>query len=96
MEKGFNSDLSLGGYQFHVQTEDWGFENPWIVTRVYQSGAVVSSTKTPYSEVLRHRNAFVLLRNKAAMSEALRDAMREQHDRVLAKVRTTFEGPELR
>ncbi|MDZ4082584.1 MAG: hypothetical protein U1E10_06595 [Bdellovibrionales bacterium] len=83
MEKGYNSDISKGGVTYHVQTEDWGFENPWLVTRVYLSGAVVDSIKTPYSEVLRHRNAFLLLRNKVAMSEALQDAMREQHDRMI-------------
>jgi hypothetical protein len=86
MEKGFNSDISLAGVAYHVQTEDWGFENPWLVTRVFRSGAVIDSVKTPYSEVLRHRNAFVLLRNREAMSEALREAMRDQHERVLRQL----------
>lgn len=83
MEKGFNSDLAVGGAIYHVQTEDWGFENPYLVTRVYRSGAVIDSIKTPYSDVLRSRNAFLLLRNKSAMSEALQEAMRSQHDRIL-------------
>lgn len=83
MEKGFNSDLTVSGVVYHVQTEDWGFENPYLVTRVYKSGAVVDSIKTPYSDVLRSRNAFLLLRNKAAMSEALRDAMRLQHESTI-------------
>lgn len=83
MEKGFNSDLTVGGAIYHIQTEDWGFENPYLVTRVYRSGAVVDSVKTPYSEVLRNRNAFVLLRNRVAMSEALQEAMRAQHERIL-------------
>ncbi|MBK7889464.1 MAG: hypothetical protein IPJ84_01025 [Bdellovibrionales bacterium] len=88
MEKGFNSDIVLAGLQYHVQTEDWGFEKPWLVTRVYRSGAVISSIKTPYSEVLRHRNAFLLLRNRVAMSEALQQAMREQHERILTELRS--------
>lgn len=83
MEKGFNSDLTVSGVAYHVQTEDWGFENPYLVTRVYKSGAVIESIKTPYSDVLRSRNAFLLLRNKAAMSEALRDAMRLQHETTI-------------
>ena len=83
MEKGFNSDLTVSGVVYHVQTEDWGFENPYLVTRVYRSGAVIDSIKTPYSDVLRSRNAFLLLRNKAAMSEALRDAMRTQHETTI-------------
>ena len=93
MEKGFNSDLPIGGSgeSYHVQTEDWGFENPYLVTRVYRSGAVIESIKTPYSDVLRNRNAFVLLRNKTAMSEALQDAMRDQHRRIVER----YSGPDL-
>ena len=83
MEKGFNSDLTVSGVIYHIQTEDWGFENPYLVTRVYRSGAVIESVKTPYSDVLRSRNAFLLLRNKSAMSEALQEAMRAQHERTL-------------
>lgn len=83
MEKGFNSDVSLDGVLYHVQTEDWGFENPWLVTRVFRSGAVIGSVKTPYSEVLRNRNAFLLLRNREAMAGVLREAMKTQHDRTL-------------
>jgi hypothetical protein len=83
MEKGFNSDLTVSGVIYHIQTEDWGFENPYLVTRVYRSGAVIESIKTPYSDVLRNRNAFLLLRNKTAMSEALREAMRAQHEKTL-------------
>lgn len=83
MEKGFNSDLTISGVNYHIQTEDWGFENPYLVTRVFRSGAVIDSIKTPYSDVLRSRNAFLLLRNKAAMSEALQEAMRAQHEKTL-------------
>lgn len=83
MEAGFNTDLSVAGVSLHVQTEDWGFANPWIVTRVYQKGILIDSIKTPYSEVLRNRNAFLLLRNKDAMAKALREAMREQHDKIV-------------
>lgn len=87
MEKGFNTDLEIGGTAYHVQTEDWGFGNPWLVTRVYRSGAVIDSIKTPYSEVLRNRNAFILLRNKQAMAEAIQQAMREQHDRIVRSIK---------
>lgn len=86
MEKGFNSDLTVSGVTYHVQTEDWGFENPYLVTRVFRSGAVVDSVKTPYSDVLRNRNAFLLLRNKTAMSEALQDAMRSQHEKTVSSL----------
>lgn len=89
MEKGFNSDLTVGSEMYHVQTEDWGFDNPYLVTRVFRSGAVIESVKTPYSDVLRNRNVFLLLRNRVAMSEALQEAMRNQHEKTVSSISPT-------
>lgn len=76
MEKGFNSDIIYRGLSFHVQSEDWGRENPYIVSRVYQEGAVVKSVKTPYSEVLGFGRRHV-------DPQAIRSALREQHEKIL-------------
>lgn len=75
LQKGFNSDVVITGVNFHVQTEDWGFENPFFVSRVFRDGAVVKSIKTPYTAVLP----------KGPQSDAnsIRMAMRFQHDKVL-------------
>ncbi len=75
MEKGYNSDVSIEGIHFHVQTEDWGRTNPFLVSRVFREGAVVKSIKTGYGEVLP----------KGPKSEptAIRFAMRLQHDQIL-------------
>ncbi len=71
MQKGFNSDIVVKGANFHIQTEDWGDKNPFIVTRVFSSGAVKATIKTAYSDVL---NQF------AARSElAIKNALRRQH-----------------
>ena len=75
MEAGFNSDITHSGRQFHVQTEDWGDNNPYIVTRIFQSGAVLVSLKTAYSKILGQEAPNPRL--------AVRLAMREQHQRVL-------------
>lgn len=75
MEKGFNSDVIYRGLNFHVQTEDWGIENPFLVSRVYQNGAVIKSVKTSYSEVLA--------RAPRKDSQAIRLALRDQHQRIL-------------
>ena len=75
MQKGFNSDVIYRGLSFHIQTEDWGKENPYLVSRVYQAGAVIKSVKTPYTEVLNR----VQLRDP----NAIRLAMREQHQQIL-------------
>ena len=80
VEKGFNSDIIFKGMNFHVQSEDWGVENPYIVSRVYQSGAVIKSIKTSYSEVLgATRRSF----GQRGDVQAIRLALREQHEKIL-------------
>lgn len=75
MEKGFNSDVTWRGSEYHVQTEDWGFDNPYLVSRVFHNGAVVKSLKTAYAEVLpeTHSNT----------TKAIRLAMKIQHQEIL-------------
>jgi hypothetical protein len=75
MEKGFNSDVSWLGTQYHVQTEDWGTQNPYLVSRVFQNGAVVKSIKTSYQEVLP-ATSFI-------ESKTIRLAMKIQHQQIL-------------
>ena len=79
MEKGFNSDVVFKGMNFHVQSEDWGSENPFLVSRVYQNGAVVKSVKTPYSEVLGPAR----FSRPRIDSQAIRLALRDQHEKIL-------------
>jgi len=75
VEKGFNSDVQWRGAQYHVQTEDWGFNNPYLVSRVFRNGAVVKSLKTAYEEVLPH--------GQASTTKAIRLAMKIQHQEIL-------------
>lgn len=75
MEKGFNSDVAFLGVQYHVQTEDWGVSNPFLVSRVFHNGAVVKSVKTAYEEILRH--------SPARDISAIRLAMKIQHQQIL-------------
>lgn len=51
MVKGLNSDFFLEGKQYHLQTEDWGVQNPYIVTRLYCQGAVLKTIKRSYMDV---------------------------------------------
>jgi hypothetical protein len=75
MEKGFNSDIQLSGIRYHVQTEDWGLANPFLVSRVFKDGAVLKSIKTAYAEVLP--------RGPQSGAQAIRLAMRVQHQQIL-------------
>ena len=75
MEKGFNSDVAWLGGQYHVQTEDWGDENPYLVSRVFQNGAVVKSIKTAYRDILPG--------GPRQAPTAIRLAMKIQHNQIL-------------
>ncbi|NJL24634.1 MAG: hypothetical protein HC902_05325 [Calothrix sp. SM1_5_4] len=75
VEKGFNSDVSWRGTEYHVQTEDWGRQNPYLVSRVFHNGAVVKSIKTAYHEVLP--------KGPVTQTEAIRLAMKIQHQQIL-------------
>lgn len=75
MQKGHNSDIQVRGRSYHVQTEDWGNQNPFIVTRVFAGGAVLKTIKVPYAEALRG--------GPTNDQEAVRLALRQQHHRIL-------------
>ena len=75
MEAGFNTDISFGGARYHIQTEDWGSANPFLVTRIFKEGAVIKSIKTSYRDVLA--------RSPRIDEQAIRLAMREQHEKIL-------------
>jgi hypothetical protein len=75
VEKGFNSDVAWLGSRYHVQTEDWGQDNPYLVSRVFQNGAVVKSIKTAYEDVLPG--------GPRVAATAIRLAMKIQHHQIL-------------
>lgn len=83
MEKGFNSDIIYCGLSFHVQSEDWGSENPYLVSRVYKDGAVIKSVKTPYSEVLGFSQGRAATFSRKVDPQAIRVALRHQHEKIL-------------
>ena len=78
VEKGFNSDIQVLDRKYHVQTEDWGRANPFLVSRVFKEGAVLKSFKTPYDDVLRHGHRSDI--------EAIRKALRDQHNEILDRL----------
>ena len=75
MEKGFNSDVNFKGGAYHVQTEDWGRTNPYLVSRVFRDGAVVKSIKTAYQEILP--------KGPDSEARAIKLAMKVQHQQIL-------------
>ena len=75
VQKGYNSDVTWLGALYHVQTEDWGSNNPYLVSRVFHNGAVVKSVKTAYAEVLP--------KGPVDETKAIRLAMKIQHQQIL-------------
>ena len=75
VEKGFNSDIVISGSSFHIQTEDWGLNNPYLVSRVFYNGAVVKSIKTSYEDVLP--------KGPSSDKRSIQLAMKFQHQKIL-------------
>lgn len=75
MQKGFNSDVNVKGRTYHVQTEDWGAEKAYIMSRIFLNGAVVKSIKTPYEVIYS--------RGPVNGGEAIRVALKNQHHQIL-------------
>lgn len=75
MLKGYNSDIRVRGESLHVQTEDWGLANPYFVSQVYRSGALVKVIKIPYTKVLPQ--------GLASGIEDIQIAMEAQHSSIL-------------
>lgn len=78
MQKGFNSDINTRGQQFHVQTEDWGRDNPFLVSRVFCNGAVITTLKTSYQDALKNQSV--------KDGEAITQALRKQHHTVVDQI----------
>lgn len=75
MLKGYNSDLNVRGSKYHVQTEDWGVSNPYLVSRIFKNGAVLKTLKVSYEEALRSE--------PVRTEEALKLALQKQHSDVM-------------
>ncbi|MFP5518816.1 MAG: hypothetical protein ACLGGX_02855 [Bdellovibrionia bacterium] len=75
MQKGYNSDLNIRGKSYHIQTEDWGQNNPFIVSRIFCNGAVLKTIKTPYEIVLKT--------GKIYTDEAIKEGLKIQHNRII-------------
>ncbi|MGZ3783091.1 MAG: hypothetical protein ACXWQ7_00835 [Bdellovibrio sp.] len=75
VQKGFNSDITVRGQKFHIQTEDWGMQNPFLVSRIFCNGAVMKTIKTPYQSVLQM--------GSIKSEEAIKLALRRQHSTII-------------
>lgn len=75
IQKGFNSDILYKGCTYHIQTEDWGLQNPFFVSQIFRDGAVVKNIKIPYTKVLPNSDS--------PNDKSIRLALETQHESVL-------------
>jgi hypothetical protein len=80
MQKGFNSDITVRGQKYHVQTEDWGLQNPFLVSRIFCNGAVLKTIKIPHDKVLSL--------GSTQKEDAIKNALHRQHSSIIDTLMT--------
>ncbi|MCL5024555.1 MAG: hypothetical protein M1497_14570 [Nitrospirae bacterium] len=70
---GYNTNVPYKGKMYHVQTEDSGPGNPYIMTLLYLRGAILRSIKTEYAHLV----------GSADFKERVRDLMKRQHREMI-------------
>jgi hypothetical protein len=73
MLSGINTDIEHGGKIYHVQTEDGGQHNPVIVTHLFAGGAILSSRKVSYADIIQ----------AGPNPDVIREMMKEQHQAMI-------------
>lgn len=77
MLTGYNSDIKVAGEIYHIQTEDGGINNPVIVTLLYSRGAILSSKKTSYADIIKIDR----------LGEVVKDLMEKQHKEMIRELK---------
>lgn len=77
MLPGFNHNIRYKDRVFHVQTEDNGLNQPFLVTQVFIGGHLIAIERTSYADVLE-KGLEEVKRN-----EQIRIKMQDQHKRLL-------------
>jgi hypothetical protein len=73
MIPGLNTNVTHGGIEYHVQTEDLGRGNPYVLTLVFRAGAIIAREKVNYQEAL----------GEAAPEGEIKRFMDQQHQRII-------------
>jgi hypothetical protein len=73
MIPGLNTNITYGGDEYHVQTEDLGRQNPCVLTLVFRAGAIIAREKVNYHEI----------QGDAAPEVQIKRFMEQQHQRIV-------------
>ena len=78
MIPGLNTNVTHAGVEYHVQTEDLGRKNPYVLTLVFQAGAILAQEKINYREAL----------GEGASEAQIKRFMHQQHQRIIQSIRS--------
>ena len=76
MLAGYNTNISYKGVTYHIQTEDSGTKNPIILTLLYSKGAILTSKKTSYANIV----------NDQDYREKIKELMKQQHKTMIKEL----------
>jgi len=76
MIPGLNTTVTHASVEYHVQTEDLGRQNPYVLTLVFRAGAIIAREKVNYREVL----------GDGAPEVEVKRFMDQQHQRVIQAI----------
>ena len=78
MIPGLNTNVNHAGAEYHVQTEDLGQENPYVLTLVFREGAIIAREKVNYGEAL----------GDGASEAQVKRFMDQQHQRIIQTIQS--------
>jgi len=85
MIPGLNSNVTHAGVEYHIQTEDLGRRNPYVLTLVFRAGAIIAREKVNYRDILGEK----------APEAEVKSFMDRQHHRIMHNVMAgLFRGTE--
>jgi hypothetical protein len=76
MIPGLNSNVTHEGIEYHVQTEDLGRGNPYVLTLVFRAGAIIAREKVNYRDAL----------GEGASEIQVKKFIDGQHHRIIQRV----------
>lgn len=77
MLPGYNHNIVHKGITFHVQTEDSGMENPFIISHLFIGGNIIATKKTSYMDIIKVEG----------LDKIVADIMKEQHKKMVLELR---------
>lgn len=75
MEKGLNSNVTYEGVEYHIQTEDWGVENCYLISQVFREGVVERSVRVFYKDIFEEEGSID--------KDSIQFALKIQHQHIL-------------